>query len=84
MQTLKTTYIDIKELLPLRCDVEHDAVDRSGQGDTADEQSDEDDVGEDGREVGHLPRARHALPEREEEHDIARGQASDQTKHRPA
>ena len=81
ISTLPTTYINVEELLPLRSNVEHDAVDWSGQGDSTDEKSDEDDVGENGREVGHLTRARHALPEREEQQDVARSQATDQTEY---
>ena len=64
ISTLPATYINVKELLPLRSDVEHDAVDWSGQGDSTYEKSDEDDVGKNSREVGHFPRARNALPER--------------------
>ncbi len=75
------SYINIEKFLPLRSDVEHNTIHWSRQGDTTDEKSDEDDVREDGREVGHLPRARHAFPEREEEQDVARGQATDQTEY---
>ena len=67
--------LHVEELAPLRSDVEQDSLHGSRQGEALDQESDEDDVGEDGGDVRHLPRAGHALPEREEEECPAGGQA---------
>ena len=49
-------YIDIKQLRPLWRDVEHDAVDGSGQSDAPNQKRDQNDVGKDGGEVRNLSR----------------------------
>ena len=49
-------YIDIKQLRPLWRDVEHDAVDGSGQSNASNQKRDQNDVGKDGGEVCNLSR----------------------------
>ena len=83
MPIIFTTYVVVQELRPLRRDVEHDAVDGSGQRHAAHKKCDEDDVGKDRSEVRHLAGAGHALPEGEEEHDVAESQAAHQAQDRP-
>ena len=71
----KNTHLWIQKFIPLRRDVKSDALHGAWKCDAADEQGQEYNVGKYGRDVGDLPAAGHALPEGEEEEDVAEGQA---------
>lgn len=63
--------LDLEQGLPLGGDVEHDALGRPRQREALAHQHQENHVGEQGGEVGHLAGTGHALPEGEEQQHVA-------------
>ena len=59
----KSTYLQTRQFFPLRREEEEEALGGPGQREAPDQQRDHHHVGEQGREVSHLARAAHTLPE---------------------
>ena len=60
-----STYLQTRQFFPLRCEKEEEPLGCSRQRESSDQEGDHHHVGEQGREVGHLAGATHALPEKE-------------------
>lgn len=68
LDVCRTVYLGADELIEVRGDVEADPIDGSGQGDPAEEQDEQHEVGIGGWEIHHLGKRKR---ERENEHTIS-------------
>ena len=74
------THVDLKKLLPLRSQVERNAIHVAGQGGSPDQQDDENAIREKSGEVDELPKRLDSLPERAVDEGPGKEKAASQLK----